>query len=92
MGLRFWSGAVLLVIGGYLLAGNWAILVRGLRGGRGSSPMPVLPGLLVAGGLALLPTTRAFWWAGLLVDPSVPATLYSIALAARGRWRRRRDD
>jgi hypothetical protein len=59
-------------------------------GGRGASPMPVLPGLLVAGGLALLPTTRTFWWAGLLVDPSVPSTLYTIALAARGGWRRLR--
>lgn len=90
MGLRFWSGAVLLVIGGYLLAGNWVLLVRALRGGRGSS-IPVLPGLLVAGALALLPITRTFWWAGLLADPTIPSTLYAIGLGARDRWRRRRD-
>lgn len=82
---------LLVLAGGWLALGNWTALVRGLSGRRSGSPTPLVPGLLLAGGLALLAGSRHWWWVGLLLDPTVPLLPYSATVLIRDLRRSRRS-
>ena len=59
---------ILIGIGTFLSVGNWLCLLISLRGRRFVSPVFPAPSLLTTLGLALLDSTRAYWWFGLFTD------------------------
>ena len=69
-------GAVILALfATAVVAGNWILVIRGLRGQPSGSQIPLFGGLAGAASLFVVPTNGValWWWIPLVLDPgSVP--------------------
>lgn len=69
---------IVIGIGAFLSVLNWFCMVGSIRGKRFVSPVFPAPSLLTTAGLALLDSTRPYWWVGLFTD----YTLFALLAAA----------
>ena len=78
---------VLIGIGAFLSIGNWLCLLASLRSRRFVSPVFPAPSLLTTLGLALLDSTRTYWWVGLLTDYTLFGLLATTPQLIADAWR-----
>ncbi len=57
-----------IVLGGFIAAVNWMMVVETRRTGRFHSAIPLFGAIFLGLGLAILPRTRHLAWAALLLD------------------------
>lgn len=77
---------ILILAGGYLCFLSWWVLIRWLQYGKHTSWPPFLAGVLLAGGLALLPwdyLSRLWWLAFLLDYGSIPNVIVGLVVYIR---------
>jgi hypothetical protein len=68
-------GVVLVCLGGVVALLNWLSLVQTWSTGRFSSPIPLIGGAFLGGGMLLVPSTRPYAWAGVFADYGTLALL-----------------
>lgn len=79
-----------LLIGAYLVVMNWIIAYQGIFRQKHASSVPILGGLMLAVGLATLPTETPFrfWWLPFLIDwGCVPMFVYAAWAHATGKFK-----
>ena len=78
--------AILIGLGGFIAIMNWASVIATRRTGRFHSTVPLVGAVFLAAGLALLPATRNYAWAAILVDYGTLILLYSLPRLVREAW------
>ena len=79
--LQWLCGVGCLVVGVFLTTMNWLTVYAWLAHRKHSSWIPVLGGMLIAAGIALIPVSkvRPYCWLGLLIDwGCLPALCHSL--------------
>ena len=79
---------LLLACGGLGMAANLLILFRTARGHHAPSPLPLLPGVIAAVGVALLPSLAAWPWALLPVGMESGIEMAILWFSGRNRGSR----
>jgi len=74
-------------IGAFLSVGNWLCLLSSLFRPRFVSPVFPAPSLLTTIGLALLDSTRPYWWIGLFTDYTLFGLLAATPRLITEAWR-----
>jgi len=63
-------GCVLIALGGFIIAGNWVVLVKRVRGQTSPSSIPLLGAVLVGIGLRNISALSPYFWVAILIDPA----------------------
>lgn len=79
-------GLVLIGLGRFVAILNWTAVIASHRTGRFHSAVPLIGAVLLANGLALLPRTRHYAWAAILVDYGPLILLISLPRLVREAW------
>lgn len=70
------------IVGVSFASVNWALVVRGVLGRGGGSPVPGLGGVLLGISVAAVPVDPLRWWAPamLALDPWVPLMIFAVCV------------
>lgn len=74
-------GVLLILIGSYVTVVNWAVIVQWLANRKHSSWVPLVGGLSITAGLAIVPwpTANRLWWGPLIADwGCVPGLVFTV--------------
>jgi hypothetical protein len=75
-----------MTLGGLVALLNWYTVYYTWRSGRFCSPIPLIGGFFLGGGMLLLPALRSCAWLALVLDYGTLAFLLAIPAMAREMW------
>jgi hypothetical protein len=76
----------LMVLGGLIAAFNWLYVYLTLYTGRFHSSVPLIGGVLLCVGMLLLPVTRPYPWAAVLLDFGTIGSVLALPHLVRDSW------
>jgi hypothetical protein len=77
----------LLGLGGLVALGNWLSIYLTWRTGRFCSPVPLIGATFLGVGMLLLPSTRPYAWAAVLIDYGTLVALIALPFLVGEFWR-----
>ena len=74
-------------LGGLIALMNWLSIYQTWRTGRFCSPIPLIGGAFLAGGMLLLPGTRPYTWTAVILDYGTLVVLIALPWIVGEFWR-----